>query len=174
MLSTDTDFDQTELKATNFLTMPPRREKLSKVEFRQLIRKKRIRFEGPVPPRQWPNEHKHHFEVVRTISDVRYDIYNTSQNIPETHRHDFRERVHYMRKRAYELLDDITTNEPTWRELETLVFKRFDEETLWYVGLTIVSCCTGTNTWTEVAIVTTNCGSLTLRPSSYIKKTRPN
>jgi hypothetical protein len=126
--------------------MPPRREKLSDVEYHQLRRNKGIRFEGPVPRWQWPNEHKHHFEVVRTIADVRYDTYTVNQNVPDARRHDFKERVKYLRERAYQLLDDVKTNEATWRELEIPVFKRFDDHILWYVRLIVVSCYTGTKT----------------------------
>jgi hypothetical protein len=116
--------------------MPPKKEKLSKVQLRELRLKKGIRLEGPIPSRLWPDEHKHHFQAIRSIEEIRYEKYQVTRDIPKDRRHDFKERVKYLRERAYSLLEDINTNESTWRELETFVFKRFDEYVIWYVRFT--------------------------------------
>lgn len=110
--------------------MPPRKEKLPKLEFRQLIRNYGIRFEGPVPPREWPDQHKHHFQVIREISTIRYDDYKVNERIPKERRKDFQKRVNYLREKAYNLLDDVKANEATWRELELSILKRFDERVI--------------------------------------------
>ncbi|KAF2181384.1 hypothetical protein K469DRAFT_692222 [Zopfia rhizophila CBS 207.26] len=111
--------------------MPPRKEKLPKEDFRQLIRNYGIRFEGPVPPKVWPSQHKHHFQAIRKIDTIQYDDYKVNQLIPKERREDFRNRVNYLREKAYNLLDDVKANEATWRELELSILKRFDERVIW-------------------------------------------
>jgi hypothetical protein len=115
--------------------MPPKKDKLSEVGLRELRRKKGIRLEGPVPSSKWPDEHKHHFKAIRAIEDTRYEKYQANRDIPRGRRRDFNERVNYLRKKAYDMLDEIKINESTWRELEPCVFKRFDEDILWYFRL---------------------------------------
>lgn len=111
--------------------MPPRKEKLSKEEFRQLIHDKGIRFEGPVPPKEWPNQHKHLFQAIRKIDAIRYDDYKVDSRIPKERRKDFQKRIRYLREKAYFFLDDVKANEATWRELELSILKRFDERIIW-------------------------------------------
>jgi hypothetical protein len=113
--------------------MPPRKDKLSKGDFRELVRQKGIRFEGPAPPREWPPEYASHFNIIRCIETTRYDNYRANLEITRQHRDALRERVQYLRKKAYAFLDDATVNEATWRELEQHVLKRFDEHVIWYV-----------------------------------------
>jgi hypothetical protein len=112
--------------------MPPKKEKLSREEFRQLSRDYGIRFKGPVATEQWPDRHKHHFQAIRRIDAIRYDDYKANPRIPKERREDFRKRVSHLRERAYNLLDDVKTNEATWRELEPSILKRFDERVIWW------------------------------------------
>ena len=111
--------------------MPPKKEKLSKEELRQLIRKHGIRLEGPVPPKDWPKEHEHHFRTIRHIESIRYDDYKINHQIPKERRVDFQERANNLREKAYDLLDDEKVNESTWRDLEVTILKRFDESVIW-------------------------------------------
>ncbi|KAH7385875.1 hypothetical protein BKA66DRAFT_548583 [Pyrenochaeta sp. MPI-SDFR-AT-0127] len=105
--------------------MPPRKDKLSKVEFRELIRNHGIRFEGPLPPKNWPDEYQNHFHAIRYIGHIQYEDYMVDHRVPKGQRRIFKERINYLRKRSYELLDDAKANEATWRELEQPILKRF-------------------------------------------------
>lgn len=111
--------------------MPPKKRTTPKVELRELIRKHRIRFRGPVPSGHWPDEYKHHFQTIRQIDTIRYEEYISDQKKPKWHREDLKRRVNYLRKRSYHLLDDVKVNEATWRELEVEILKRFDEDVIW-------------------------------------------
>ncbi|KAF1849717.1 uncharacterized protein K460DRAFT_399830 [Cucurbitaria berberidis CBS 394.84] len=110
--------------------MPPRKEPLPKLDLRQLIRDHGIRLEGPVPPKKWPPEHKHHFRVIRRIEAIRYEDYKVDQTIPKEQRADFKTRVNYLREKVYNLLDNGKANESTWRELEVTILKRFDDSVI--------------------------------------------
>lgn len=113
--------------------MAPRKNTLTHAEFRSLIDKYRIRFYGPAPPGKWPQEHRHHFQIIRDIGSVLYDNYRANEEIPQERRDDFKKRVRDIRGKAYKFLDNIKTNESTWRELEIPILRRFDERVIWYV-----------------------------------------
>src|SRR5690348_4425634 len=104
--------------------MPPRKQKVDKAGLRALIRKHGIRFEGPVPRRNWPERYAHHFQTIRDISRVWYDEYKTDRTIPRNRRSEFKKRANHLRELAYHLLDDVNTNESTWREFEPYVLQR--------------------------------------------------
>ncbi|KAF2818783.1 hypothetical protein CC86DRAFT_460914 [Ophiobolus disseminans] len=106
--------------------MPPKKETPPKIEYRQLVREKGIRFEGPAPPRDWPTEFKRHFQVIRSIESTRYEDYRTDRSIPRSRRLEFCDRVRYFRNKVYDFLDDTSVNETTWRELEQKILERFD------------------------------------------------
>ncbi|KAF2993986.1 hypothetical protein E8E13_001631 [Curvularia kusanoi] len=103
--------------------MPPRKEDLSEAALRRKVHDHGIRFKGPVPPEEWPNEHKHHFDVAHTIQFLRYDAYKTSFK----RKTDYQKRVRSLRRQVQELLDDVNANEPSWRQLERDIFKRLDQ-----------------------------------------------
>jgi len=144
--------------------MPPKKDKLSKVEFRSLVRQHGIRFKGPVPPRDWPPEYQPHFQIIRSIDTIRYDDYRTNKLIPRQRKEEFRNRVRILRAKTYDFLDDAAVNESTWRELEQLIFKRFDDRVIWYTYL-ICSNTRVTDYLKLVKVVSTSCGSQTMRPN---------
>ena len=111
--------------------MPPRKKKPTKEEFYQLTRDYNIRFEGPVPPRDWPGQYKHLFYTVRKIDTIRYDDYKTNSRILKERREKFRVRVNTLRQKAYTFLNDVKTNETTWRDLERPIFEIFEEHGVW-------------------------------------------
>ena len=114
--------------------MPPRKQKLSKRELRELIRKHGIRFEGPIPQKDWPWRYAHHFQAIRKISRVWYDDYKVDHCIPRERRKAFKNRINHLRKWAYRLLDDVNTNESEWRDFEPYILQRFDERVIWYAA----------------------------------------
>ncbi|KAH7083964.1 hypothetical protein FB567DRAFT_530338 [Paraphoma chrysanthemicola] len=107
--------------------MPPRKQQVEVAELRALIREHGIRFEGPVPRRNWPKRYAHHFQTIRDISRVWYDEYKADRTISRKRRSDFKKRANHLREMAYHLLDDVKTNEPTWRDFEPYVLQRFSE-----------------------------------------------
>lgn len=123
--------------------MPPRKEKLSKPQLRDIRREHGIRMKGPLPPGEWPREHKHHFQAVRTIGDLHYDTYENDTAIPSEQRKIYRARVNQLRVRAYDLLDDAGANEPEWRGLEDTIFQIFDQQTVIWCAIPLCICCNG-------------------------------
>jgi hypothetical protein len=113
--------------------MPPKKQKLSKAEYRDKAREHGIRLEGPVPPAQWPEGLKHHFQAVQAIETLRYETYRNDQRIEEQQRKRNIKRAQLLRSRVCELLDDVKINEATWRrKLEALIFDRFEQNVIWY------------------------------------------
>lgn len=111
--------------------MPPKKDKSSKVDYRELVRKYGIRFKGPELRKNWPEEHRNHFSAIYDIGIMRYEHYVANEKVPKRQIRTVRERVNCLRKRSYELLDDASANEPTWRELEQLILKRFEGGGIW-------------------------------------------
>jgi hypothetical protein len=113
--------------------MPPRKQKLLKAEYRKNARKHGIRLEGPVPPAQWPEGLKHHFQAVQAIETLRYETYRNDQRIEEQQRKRNIKRAQLLRSRVCDLLNDVKINEATWRrKLEALIFDRFEQNVIWY------------------------------------------
>ncbi|KAF1934944.1 hypothetical protein EJ02DRAFT_516710 [Clathrospora elynae] len=110
--------------------MPPRKQKPTKQELRALIREHGIRFKGPIPQKQWPERYAHHFQTIHEISRVWYDEYKSDSSIPKERRRAFKKRVNHLGELASRLLDDVNTNESTWREFEPYVLQRFDERVI--------------------------------------------
>lgn len=113
--------------------MPPKREKPSKQKLHELLREHRVRLEGPAPPKDWPGNYRHHFQAIRDIESTRYDDYKLDRSIPRSRGKDYRGRAYFLRTRAYDLLDNIQTNESTWRDLEVQILHRFDQRVIWWV-----------------------------------------
>jgi hypothetical protein len=120
--------------------MPPRKETLSPAELRKLRNKHGIRMRGPVPPKEWPPNHKHHFQAVRTIGDLHYETYRDDVAISSKQREIYKLRARKLRNRAHDLLDDVKTNESTWRILETPIFEVFDEDVIWCAIILRIRC----------------------------------
>jgi hypothetical protein len=113
--------------------MRPRKQKLSKVEYRDKAREHGIRLEGPVSPAQWPEGFKHHFQAVQAIETLRYETYRNDQRVDEQQRKRNIKRAQLLRIRVCGLLDDVKINEATWRrKLEALIFDRFEQNVIWY------------------------------------------
>ncbi|KAF2250070.1 hypothetical protein BU26DRAFT_518526 [Trematosphaeria pertusa] len=109
--------------------MPPKKEKLSKEQVRDLLRNYGIRFEGPVPPRDWPSEHERHFHAIRDISYIRYDDYKHNRNVERERRRLYKQRANKLRQKASDLLEDLSINEATWRAaLEQVVSEPFEQD----------------------------------------------
>ncbi|KAF2707544.1 hypothetical protein K504DRAFT_535194 [Pleomassaria siparia CBS 279.74] len=129
--------------------MPPKRKPLSKEKLTQLTHDYGIRFEGPVPPKYWPDKHQHLFHNIHKIHKIRYDDYKVDSRILKKQREKFRTRVSHLTRKAYRFLDDVNTNESTWRELESSILERFDKDVicgkcnneLWKPGFEADSLC---------------------------------
>lgn len=112
--------------------MPPRKTKLSKEQLKRLVDDYSINFEGPVPPKQWPAQYSHLFQVVRDIWANRYDEYIKRTDIDQKTVRNQKSRVRDLRTKASSLRTDFGINEDTWRGLiETPVMARFDQEIVW-------------------------------------------
>lgn len=114
--------------------MPPKKAKLTKEHLKGLVNECNIKFEGPVPPRQWPSQYSYLFHVIRDIWANRYDDYKERIDIDQKTIRKQRNRVRDLCTNASRLRTDFRTNEDTWRALiEPLVFRRFDQEIVWSV-----------------------------------------
>jgi hypothetical protein len=111
--------------------MAPRKETLSDAQLRDIRKEHGIRMRGPVPPKHWPREHKHHFQAVRTIGDLHYETYRDDAAISSKQRKIYRQRAKRLWIKAYDLLEDVAANESTWRVLEAEIFEVFDRDLIW-------------------------------------------
>lgn len=111
--------------------MARRKQQLSAEEFRLLIREHGIRFRGPAPPKEWPEPYQHHFHAIRDIGTVRYDDYKADRTVGKKRLKYLKNRVASIRETAYNFLDDLNMNEPTWRDLEPLILERFKNRVIW-------------------------------------------
>ncbi|KAF2624067.1 hypothetical protein BU25DRAFT_166430 [Macroventuria anomochaeta] len=107
-------------------TMSPRKESLSKAGLRQITSAHGIRFEGPTPPGDWPDECKNHFQVIRSLQFLPYEKYRDNEQVPCSRREKFQKRVRNLRDSVRDLLNDENPCEDSWRKLEGLVFERFE------------------------------------------------
>ncbi|KAE9377465.1 hypothetical protein N431DRAFT_500317 [Stipitochalara longipes BDJ] len=109
--------------------MPPKKAKLTKEQLKGLVDEYNIKFEGPAPPKLWPSQYSHLFQVIRDIWANRYDDYKERTDIDQKTIRRQRARVRDLRTNASRLRTDFGINEDTWRaSIETLVFRRFDQE----------------------------------------------
>jgi DNA-binding winged helix-turn-helix (wHTH) protein len=116
--------------------MPPKKTKPTKEQLKGLVDEYNIKFEGPVPPKLWPSQYNHLFHVIRDIWANRYDDYVKRTDISQKTIRGQRARVRDLRTNASRLRTDFGINEETWRaSIETLVFRRFDQEIVWSVLL---------------------------------------
>lgn len=107
--------------------MAPRKEKDSKERLRDRINECNIKFEGPVPQGYWPEQYRHHFDIIRKICAMSYEEY--------AQRHDKDPQmitwVRDLRNKASGLRKNLSINEATWREVEPIIFKRYSKEVIW-------------------------------------------
>ena len=118
--------------------MPPKKNLFSETDLRRVTQSHGIRFEGPVPPANWPKEHQIHFQAARDIQFLQYEEYKWNHQIDPIRRAEYQKRVRKLRDQARDLLKDANPNEPTWRTIEPVVFERFDRAVLWHVVLSDV------------------------------------
>lgn len=117
--------------------MPPKKDPFSGLHLRRTAQEHGIRFKGPVAPSEWPQEHKHNFDIVRAIQFLRYEEYMENVNVSKIRKSVYQKRVRDIRDKVHSLLADANPNEPSWRDLEVQIFERFDEPTIWYVYLSL-------------------------------------
>ena len=111
--------------------MAPRKEKDSKERLKDRIEECNINFEGPVPQKKWPEQYRHHFGTIREIWGTRYEEYTQRcDKDPQTIREQ-KKRVRDLRNKVSNWRKNLSINEATWREVEKLVFQRYDEEVIW-------------------------------------------
>jgi len=112
--------------------MAPRKEPLSPERLRDLLEQYNIIFRGPTLTKSWPPQHKHLFQHIRKIGTTLYEDYIDSIDIEPQIVEKQRSRATDLRNQAHKLLQDINTNEGTWRDaVEKSVFERFDKDVLW-------------------------------------------
>jgi hypothetical protein len=115
--------------------MPPKKAKPPKEELMSLVGRYGIKFEGPVPPRKWPTQYKHLFQVPRSIWANRYDDFIERTDIDPKTIWKQRKRVRDLCIDASKLRKDNGVNEMGWRDLvEKSVIRRFDLEVIWLVA----------------------------------------
>lgn len=116
--------------------MPPKKARLTKEQLKRLVDDYNIKFEGPVPPKQWPTKYSHLFQVIRDIWANRYDDYKDRTDLDQKTIRKQKARVRDLRTNASRLRTDFAINENTWRDLiEKPVIGRFDQEVVWSVLL---------------------------------------
>ncbi|KAF2258273.1 hypothetical protein CC78DRAFT_621936 [Lojkania enalia] len=102
--------------------MPPKKEKLSE---EKLLKDYKIKFEGPAPPRDWPDLYSYYFQVIRDIWANRFNDFKSRYTPTQ------KSRVRNLRQKAIDLSNDISVNEATWRtSVEPLVLERFDNNVI--------------------------------------------
>jgi hypothetical protein len=111
--------------------MPPKRPNKQQ-QLRIHVENHDIKFEGPVPPSQWPDRYKHLFQVIHNIWSNRYDDYEKRTDVDARIKRSQCARVRDLRINASRLRVDVESNEDTWRGLiEVKVIGRFDQEIVW-------------------------------------------
>lgn len=110
--------------------MPPKKIKIWKENYQNLMDDYGIVFEGPTQPSDWPTELRHLFGVVRDISTIRYDKYRKSKKL-------IKQAVREQRRTAAEISEKAhclrygRTNETTWRGLEAKIMRIFERKAVW-------------------------------------------
>lgn len=115
--------------------MPLKTDQLSLVDLRQKAHDHGIRFHGPVPPKSWPTEYRHTFEVIRALQFLRYEEYLEIERIPTSRKAGYKQRVKELRVKVRDLLKDINTNEASWRGPEDTIFRKFNDPVIWCVTI---------------------------------------
>jgi len=91
-----------------------------------------IRFEGPVPPTEWPGRYRHHFQVIRDIWANRYDNYSQRIGGAQKAVNKYRNRVKTIVDEAATFRENTGRNESTWRaSIENSVLEYLKKEIRW-------------------------------------------
>jgi hypothetical protein len=110
--------------------------KLTQEELRQLIEEHNISFEGPIPPREWPERYRHTFEEIRGIENLRIEA--ATSRTDDDHavaqvpaQWQLKRRAIWLSRVAWRCRRE-RANEAQWRhETEPVVLARFDLEVSW-------------------------------------------
>jgi hypothetical protein len=92
------------------------KKKLTPEELREHIEKYEILFEGPVPPRKWPDRYKHLFQVIRNIGANRYDDYIKRTDIDREIIDKLVKRVRTIVAKSARFRKNVGSLEDTWRD----------------------------------------------------------
>jgi hypothetical protein len=103
-------------------------------KLRDLVEEYHIKFEGPTPPRKWPDRYRHLFQVVRDIWANRYDEYIKRTDIDQKTINKQISRVRKVIEIATRLRRNTSSHEDTWRDaVETTILGLLKEEVVWLV-----------------------------------------
>jgi hypothetical protein len=119
--------------------MPSTKSKLTAKELRRLIEKYDIQFDGPIPPRMWPDRYKDLFQVIRDIWANRYDEYIQRTDIDQIIMNKRKSQVRAVVDKSTRFRKNLGSNEGTWRDsVEKPIIDLFEKEVVWSVCLTNV------------------------------------
>lgn len=141
------------------------------VEARRRLREKyKIHFQGPQPPKKWPEKQKHLFSVIRNIWNIRYDDYEQDDRVHERTRRLNLDRANRLRRAAYNMRKDLKTTEGSWRmHVEPIVKEIFSRTAKWSVSASNWLSCIDKS---QVVVVIRKIGQLNIKPSLLEKKIR--
>ncbi|KAH8592079.1 hypothetical protein B0O99DRAFT_689861 [Bisporella sp. PMI_857] len=106
-------------------------KKLTPEKLMQHLENHDIQFEGPIPPRKWPDRYAPLFQVIRKIWAIRYDEYIKRTDIEQKTVHRQRRRVRAIISKTAKFRRNIGSLEETWRDsAEKIVAEVFDEEAI--------------------------------------------
>ena len=98
---------------------------------KMLMDKYEIRFLGPLPSEDWPNEHKHLFCTVREIGFARYDDHQKDASISAMILQSTAKRIDVLNDIARDLRSETRTSEATWRDVEAIFKDIFCSSARW-------------------------------------------
>lgn len=150
--------------------MRPRKVRPVKNKYAEICREKGIRLRGSVRRDNWPREHRHHFQAIYSIGSTQFEQYIGNQEIPQERRTTVENDVVSLTQKVNDLLNDIQTNEATWRRLERDILHKFDDFVLWFVAIDTKIMLKAYRQ--KVSNVAMRDGSLTLRRTSLIQKNK--
>ncbi|KAF4633227.1 hypothetical protein G7Y89_g4891 [Cudoniella acicularis] len=96
--------------------MAPKKANLPKEQLQKLVADYNLKFEGPVPPKQWPTQYSHLFQVIRNIWANRYDDYIIRTDTDQKTVRRQKARVRDLRTNVSRLRTDFGINEDIWRD----------------------------------------------------------
>jgi hypothetical protein len=104
-------------------------------EDRQAFQRLNILFQGRAS--EWPVHHLKTFQKIAVLGSTRYSTYCTDVDSSNSWKHETKARAH----RLVDTVSRLTRNhssEIQWRlDIEKLVYKRFELDIKWYIGLLI-------------------------------------
>jgi hypothetical protein len=106
--------------------MPAKKTKVWEDNYQAFLDDYHIVFKGPEQPSNWPEEHKHLFEVVRNIWATRYAKYKKSEKLDVWAVKKRRDKAAEIAAKTHQTRI-ATINEDTWRGLAEAEVKRMLE-----------------------------------------------